>query len=128
MRDGRKTMLRASLATAFALLAAGWPAEAGAFDACPSVPEEAKRVPVTLPAACTLPFDAVAYSATAHDSLMAEIEAAATTIDTQAATIRRLVKAIENTPPPVSRAEWFGIGAAAGAAIGLAIWGVSASL
>lgn len=95
---------------------------------CPTVPVEAERVPVVVPAGCALAFDAVAYSAPAHERLMSDAADAVATIDTQAATIRRLVHTIEITPPPVSRAEWFGIGAAAGAALGLALWGVTGAL
>lgn len=114
--------------TAFIIAAAACLVAPVAHATCPTVPVEADRAPVVLPAACTLPFDAVAYSAPAHERLMADAADAVAAVDAQAATIRRLVRTIENTPPPVSRAEWFGIGAAAGAALGLAIWGVTGAL
>lgn len=114
--------------TALVIASAACLAAPGAHATCPTVPVEADWAPVVLPAACTLPFDAVAYSASAHERLMSDAADAVAAIDAQAATIRRLVRTIENTPPPVSRAEWFGIGAAAGAALGLAIWGVAGAL
>lgn len=114
--------------TAFIIAAAACLVAPAAHASCPTVPVEADRAPVVLPAACTLPFDAVAYSARAHERLMSDAADAVAAVDAQAATIRRLVRTIENTPPPVSRAEWFGIGAAAGAALGLAIWGVTGAL
>ena len=91
--------------------------------ACPSISRFAGGAGVeALPEGCPAPLSGWLYTQRAHDQVGADLGRAAAVIDGLADENEQLRRAVLDTEEPPNRVTWFLTGAAAAAAIALALY------